>query len=135
MIKKATAVILVVISVFLPVLSQVNASNSPSQKDTIRNEVIRMGENRRRIKRLVLNDGTQLKGFLKEIRSESFVLVDSYKIVDSKVVAVDKHNMAREVRFDEVRDIKPYRSIGAGIVIGAIVAAVLVVIAVAASKD
>src|SRR4051812_14251718 len=138
MIKKATAVILVVTFVFLPVLAQVNASNSPSQKDTIRNEVIQMGENRR-IKRLVLDDGTELKGFIKEIRSDSFVLVDSYKIVDGKVVAVDKHNTAREIRFDQVRDITPYHSIASGVMVGfiggAAIAAVLILVGLPASKD
>ena len=106
--------------------------------DSIKNEVIRIGENRR-IKRLILNDGTKLKGLIKEIRSDSFLLVDGYRIVQRKIIAVDKSNSAREIRFDQVSEIKPYRNIGAGIVVGtiivAIIGAALVAIGLVVSRD
>jgi len=132
--KKVLVGVLIIKCAFLPVFAQVRPSSSGSQKDITRNEVIRLGENRR-IKRLVLKDGTILKGYIKEIKSDSFVLVDGYQIVDGKVVAVDNSNTAREVRFDQVKEITPYRSLGSAVVIGAVGAAILVVVAVAASKD
>jgi hypothetical protein len=132
--KKIIVGVLIIKCLLLPVFAQVSSSSSASQKDITRNEVIRLGENRR-IKRLVLNDGTILKGYIKEIKSDSLVLVDGYQIVGGKVVAVDKSNTAREVRFDQVREIKPYRSLSGAIIIGAVGAAILVVVAAAASKD
>src|SRR4249919_3950289 len=109
MLKKTIVGILIINGLAGLVLAQVSPAGSTSQKDFIKNEVIRIGENRR-IKQLVLNDGTKLKGFIKEIRSDSFVLVNGYRIANSKVIAVDRSNSAREIRFDQVSKIKPYRN-------------------------
>ena len=136
--KKTAVGILITNLLVVPVLAQVSPASSTSQTDSIKNEVIRIGENRR-IERLILNDGTKLKGFIKEIRSDSFLLVDRYRIVQDKVIAVDKSNSAREIRFDQVSEIKPYRNIGAGIVVGtiivAIIGAALVAIGLVVSRD
>jgi hypothetical protein len=131
MLKKIIVGILIINGLAGLVLAQVSPAGSTSQKDFIKNEVIRIGENRR-IKRLVLNDGTKLKGFIKEIRSDSFVLVNGYRIANSKVIAVDRSNSAREIRFDQVSEIKPYRNIAAGIVAGIVVGTIIVAIVGAA---
>ena len=131
MLKKIIVGILIINGLAGPVLAQVSPAGSTSQKDSIKNEVIRIGENRR-IKRLILNDGTKLKGFIKEIRSDSFLLVDGYRIVQGKIIAVDKSNSAREIRFDQVTEIKAYRNIAAGIVAGIVVGAIIVAIVGAA---
>ena len=104
---------------FLPAMSQSNSSGSTSQRDAIKNQIVRLGENRR-IKALVLTDGTKLKGFIKEVKSDSVVLVSGYRIVDGRVVAEDTSNTAREIRFDQISQIKPYRSVISAVVVGVV---------------
>lgn len=105
--------------------AQVPPRNQADQTKSIaiKEDVNRMGVNAR-VRRLVLTDGTRLKGFIKEIREESLILVDGYRVVNGRVEAVDRGNSFREIRFDEIREIKSFKgNKGGAIVVGVIVAA------------
>lgn len=125
MLKRVLVSLLVLVFSAVHVFAQTSVNNPIVQDrpSMVRATVEKVGVNGR-IKRLVLNDGTKLKGFIKEINSDSFVLVDGYRVVGGRVEAVDKSNSAREIRFDEIREIRPFKgNKGGAIAVGVIVAA------------
>jgi len=115
--------------------SMVSGVKSNQQTTTeIKDTVNKIGVNGR-IKFVTLTDGRKLKGWIKEIKSDSFILVDGAKLVGSKIVAEDKTNSALEIQFTQIKEIKAYRNIpGAvlgGIIIGAAGLGILALISLA----
>jgi poly-D-alanine transfer protein DltD len=113
---------------FLTAFAQ-TSTVSQSNVETIKATVKKLGTNRR-LRSVVLKDGTKLKGFILEIKDESFVLVDSYEVSAGRVFAKAKKKAPREISYDEVDKLKPYKTKGASIASGAVVAGVVVGIVV-----
>ena len=84
--------------------SQVSNVNNAADTTRIKEAVNKIGINHKVSIKLL--DGRKIKGFIKEINAASFIIVDSYRIVNNNVVAVDKTTSAAEVQFSQVKEIK-----------------------------
>jgi hypothetical protein len=139
--RKCIVILIAVHLSFLTAFAQTRA-NTQNDADAIKSVVAKLGPNSR-LKSVVLNDGTRLKGFIFEVKDESFVLVDGYEVSGGQVFAKAKKKAPREIRYEDVSKIKPYKSvasgIGAGVMVGIVAAAIgigaLALLGVAGSKD
>ncbi|MBX7173156.1 MAG: hypothetical protein K1X72_19460 [Pyrinomonadaceae bacterium] len=100
----------------ISILNLICYSNAPQVKTAqdnatqIKDAVNKIGENHKVEVKLL--DGRKIKGFIKQIKADSFIVVDGYEIINNNVVAVDKTNSAIEIQFSQVKQIKS-KGIGA----------------------
>lgn len=112
MFKKIVCITLILGLANLVCFSQVsNVKTTADSATRIKEAVNKIGINHKVSIKLL--NGNKINGFIKEIKSDSFIIVDGYKIVNNDVVAVDKANSAVEIQLSQVKEIKG-KGIGPG---------------------